>query len=355
MNPQNWLVIGCGNELRGDDACGPRIAQIVSEWALPHVRALAVHQFTPELAAHLQEVDQVIFVDASLEITRTTLEPITPDEASVSPTTHAGDPLWILGLAQALYGHSPKAHQLLIPVSDFEFGNGLSLTTQRGMEDARECLLQLIRTENVQNAQDSTARNHHPRLHGLGPIHTHTHRNDFPPFSGSIFIVEPTPNEATPENEDSLNRRTFFRKLSIAAMAGGLVASYGTLGGMAAYFLYPASSQKKVWMFVTELTHFKLGDALSFTIPTGQTVTITRQQNKGDLSDFLALSSTCPHLGCEVHWEAQNNRFFCPCHNGAFDPTGKPIAGPPKDDNQALPKYPLRLENGLLFIEVPTE
>ncbi len=69
----------------------------------------------------------------------------------------------------------------------------------------------------------------------------------------------------------------------------------------------------------------------------------------------MALSSTCPHLGCKVHWEAPENRFFCPCHNGAFDPSGRAIAGPPAEAGQSLGRYPLRIEGGLLYIEVPTE
>ena len=67
---------------------------------------------------------------------------------------------------------------------------------------------------------------------------------------------------------------------------------------------------------------------------------------------FAALSSVCPHLGCQVHWQPQNDRFFCPCHNGVFAPDGTGIGGPPGDAGQSLPRYPLKLENGLLFIEV---
>ena len=70
-------------------------------------------------------------------------------------------------------------------------------------------------------------------------------------------------------------------------------------------------------------------------------------------ADFIALSSVCPHLGCRVHWQSQESRFFCPCHNGSFDPQGKPTGGPPLAAGQSLPKYPLKVEHGLLFIEMP--
>jgi Rieske Fe-S protein len=72
-------------------------------------------------------------------------------------------------------------------------------------------------------------------------------------------------------------------------------------------------------------------------------------------SGFVALSSICPHLGCRVHWESHNERFFCPCHNGAFDSSGKAIAGPPKTANQTLPEYPLKVVDGSLYIEMSIE
>jgi len=106
---------------------------------------------------------------------------------------------------------------------------------------------------------------------------------------------------------------------------------------------------------VAEVGRLMAGDSLPFTTPSGATAAIARQAVSGDVSDFIALSSTCPHLGCKVHWEGPKSRFFCPCHSGAFDPTGKAIAGPPADAGQSLLRYPLKIENGLLFIEVPVQ
>jgi Rieske Fe-S protein len=87
--------------------------------------------------------------------------------------------------------------------------------------------------------------------------------------------------------------------------------------------------------------------------PAGDNVLITRQGQGEAAGDFIALSSTCPHLGCRVHWESAENRFFCPCHNGTFDRGGSATGGPPAAEHKNLPRYPLRVENGLLFINVP--
>ena len=102
-----------------------------------------------------------------------------------------------------------------------------------------------------------------------------------------------------------------------------------------------------------ELDRIDKGESLEFEAPTGVKIVIARRGTDGTVDDFVALSSTCPHLGCRVHWEPHNNRFFCPCHNGVFDPQGKAVEGPPAAAGQDLPEYPLRVESGLLFIEAP--
>jgi len=136
-------------------------------------------------------------------------------------------------------------------------------------------------------------------------------------------------------------------------MGGGLIASYGTFFAYAGRFLYPAKPTRTDWMFVTDIARLEIGASLPYRTPTGADVLITRQGGGETAADFLALSSVCPHLGCKVSWEPQNNRFFCPCHNGVFNPEGLGTAGPPK--GQSLLRYPLRVEDGLLYIEVPLE
>jgi Rieske Fe-S protein len=140
---------------------------------------------------------------------------------------------------------------------------------------------------------------------------------------------------------------------STATMVTGLAAGYGALGYIAGRFLYGGVEQELAWIFVADAAEVRVGDVVRFQTPAGQKVTLTRRGNSGTAEDFLALSSTCPHLGCQVHWEPQNNRFFCPCHNGAFDPNGVAIAGPPADAKQSLPNYPLKIENGLIFVQAP--
>jgi Rieske Fe-S protein len=152
-----------------------------------------------------------------------------------------------------------------------------------------------------------------------------------------------------------MGRRAFLARSTWLAMTGGLAAGYGAFAAILARYLYPARPRQTAWLFVTDVASMRVGDSLVFRTPEGAPAAIARHAGSGAVSDFIALSSTCPHLGCQVHWEANNDRFFCPCHNGIFDRSGKATAGPPADAGQSLLRYPLKVEGGLLFIEVPTE
>jgi len=40
------------------------------------------------------------------------------------------------------------------------------------------------------------------------------------------------------------------------------------------------------------------------------------------------LSRTCPHLGCKIGYDAQTQRFVCPCHGSRFALNGRYLKGP---------------------------
>ncbi len=165
-----------------------------------------------------------------------------------------------------------------------------------------------------------------------------------------VHEAKPADSSATTER-----RRTFLERWPSALMGFGLVAGYGMFASFIAQFLFPSHKKRHAPQYVTDLGSFAQGQSMTYVSPAGERIVVTRVAETGGVEDFIALSSVCPHLGCQVHWESQNNRFFCPCHNGAFDPEGNPIAGPPKDANQALSRYQLHVENGLLFIDASTE
>jgi len=136
-------------------------------------------------------------------------------------------------------------------------------------------------------------------------------------------------------------------------MAAGLVASYGTFAAIAARYLYPPRPTRTRWIFVTDVAGMQVGESRSFRTPSGAMAAIARRAAAGAVDDFIALSSTCPHLGCQVHWEAKEGRFLCPCHQGVFDRDGNAIAGPPAAAGQSLARASLTVDpvSGTVFLE----
>jgi nitrite reductase/ring-hydroxylating ferredoxin subunit len=165
-------------------------------------------------------------------------------------------------------------------------------------------------------------------------------------------LTSPPPDAAA---EPPPSRRSVIGLSSTALMLAGLIGGYGFFAWLSARFMLPARIGAVRRLFVARVGDLAEGRTLLYQTPDGRTVNITRRASAGSVDDFIALSSTCPHLGCQVRWEAQNNRYFCPCHNGIFDPTGRATGGPPGDAGQSLPRYDLSMDKGLLYIDVSVE
>jgi hydrogenase maturation protease len=145
MRPGTILVIGYGNDLRGDDAAGQRAAARVDAWRLPGVEVRALPQLTPELAEPLAAADRAVFLDAHPASSGTAirvhrLRPATP----TARPAHTSDPEGLLALAQTAFGRSPEAWWITIPATDFDFGAPLSPLAERGMADALATVWRLL-------------------------------------------------------------------------------------------------------------------------------------------------------------------------------------------------------------------
>ena len=61
---------------------------------------------------------------------------------------------------------------------------------------------------------------------------------------------------------------------------------------------------------------------------------------------FAAYSQKCTHLSCAVFYQPEEERLYCPCHEGIFSPaSGDPIAGPPR---RRLPRILLRRDGDVI-------
>jgi hydrogenase maturation protease len=138
-----WLVIGYGNDLRGDDGVGPKVIAALDELKLTGVHTLAGHQLAPEMAEPVSRHARVIFVDAAVDAPREVqLRPLEP-AGSTQLMAHAADPRTLLALARDVFGRCPQAWWLTIPVEKLEFSEELSPFAQRGLAEAVEMIRRL--------------------------------------------------------------------------------------------------------------------------------------------------------------------------------------------------------------------
>ena len=142
---RDFLVIGYGNTLRGDDGVGPRVAEAIEKLNLPGVRTLICQQLSPEHADPVSRAHTVVFVDAAVDAPREVqLRKLEPGESS-QLMAHAADPRTMLALARDVFGHAPQAWWLTIPAVKLDFSETLTPEAQRGFAEAVEQIQELCR------------------------------------------------------------------------------------------------------------------------------------------------------------------------------------------------------------------
>lgn len=129
--------------------------------------------------------------------------------------------------------------------------------------------------------------------------------------------------------------------LQWAVMASGvLFAATGVLAALG----YARDRQRGGRQVIAQTADIPVGGVRYFSYPTKDDHALVLQPDPGN---FVAYSSRCTHLSCEVYWDLERGKIVCPCHNGSFDPrTGAVLAGPP---SRPLPLIRLQEEGGTLY------
>ena len=152
-----------------------------------------------------------------------------------------------------------------------------------------------------------------------------------------------------------LSRRHFMQ--SAIWGIGGLI---GAIFGLPAiiYIVGPSlkNQQTQTWMRLGPTSKVELGTPTLFSVKVKtQTGWILNEEEisvyvlTNDGRTYIAMSNICTHLGCHIRWIAEQNNFFCPCHNGVFDSSGNVISGPPP---RPLNRYDVKVEAGQLYVLV---
>lgn len=143
-------------------------------------------------------------------------------------------------------------------------------------------------------------------------------------------------------------RRRFLFGAFLAALAG----VYGIFGSMAARFVFPRRrAPRRNRIFIAFVREIGQGQSKAVNMPSGDQLLISNtgriDPETGDT--LVAFSNSCPHLGCKVHWEARQERFVCPCHQGVFRADGVAVSGPPAQSGSNLKPYRVEVEGDSIY------
>jgi Rieske Fe-S protein len=119
-----------------------------------------------------------------------------------------------------------------------------------------------------------------------------------------------------------MTRRQFANSL----LGGSLTATVVAFFYPVVRYLIPPRQKEAVLKKVAAAKVGELAPNSSKIFKFGSSPALLVNTQEGEL---VAYSAICTHLACSVHYEADTNTIYCPCHGGRFDLAGNVIAGPP--------------------------
>lgn len=125
----------------------------------------------------------------------------------------------------------------------------------------------------------------------------------------------------TSAGEDDVTRREFVRYLVLAS--GAFAASTVAIAALTSLRSVNEGEPRPI----VSTDQLRRADSYLFRYPSEDDPAILVRLPDGELHAF---SQKCTHLGCVVTYQPDEDRLFCPCHDGVFDPaTGVVLEGPP--------------------------
>ncbi|WP_333823181.1 hydrogenase maturation protease [Pinisolibacter sp.] len=145
------VVLGWGNDARGDDGLGPLLLGRIAALDLPHVTVVEDFQLQIEHAMDLEAADLALFLDASVAAPAPFAFTETGPRDDASHSTHALSPEAVLAVFARVLGRDPPpAFVLAMRGEAFELGSGLGAAAAEGLDAAWAFVWPLIETPDVE-------------------------------------------------------------------------------------------------------------------------------------------------------------------------------------------------------------
>ena len=133
-----------------------------------------------------------------------------------------------------------------------------------------------------------------------------------------------------------LNRRNFINTV----VFGNLILFISAVGFLFYKFIsYPFITKDKIVKVGLDKLTKKVNE-----FPKEKIAIIRKKES------FLILSSICPHLGCVVKWDKNQNIFQCPCHQSVFSINGDLIRSPAKKSLNKL-KFVVKYDKLIVWLK----
>jgi len=116
-------------------------------------------------------------------------------------------------------------------------------------------------------------------------------------------------------------RRNFLNGL-LGGWAAALAATF--ISPIVRFVFPPYREPDEVILPYADFRDMEAGAVKSF--PWGSKPGALKKNRDGTHTAFVAV---CTHLDCNVSWKADQQKFYCACHDGWYDAEGNNIAGPP--------------------------
>ncbi len=114
------VIIGYGNELRGEDAFGLDVIKELQKLSLKDTKLISAHQLTPEMTLELQEVDEIIFIDSCHDEKNNYSLACSLIEQSSLNLSHHISPKTIIYMLKNLYAKNPDFYIYSMMSSSFD-------------------------------------------------------------------------------------------------------------------------------------------------------------------------------------------------------------------------------------------
>ncbi|MDD5373194.1 MAG: hypothetical protein PHO62_07180 [Sulfurimonas sp.] len=102
------VIIGYGNELRGEDAFGVAVIKEMQKFSLKDTKLISVFQLTPEIVLELLDADEIIFIDTCSDEKNHYSLSCSLSEQNGLNLSHHISPKTIIYMLKSLYNRHPN-------------------------------------------------------------------------------------------------------------------------------------------------------------------------------------------------------------------------------------------------------